>query len=474
MLFSSIEFIFYFLPIAVAGYYFLNRYPLQFLPGASSTKLWLLLCSLFFYGWWNPRYLPLLLGSILFNYGIALLMQRAAAKEKQVQVNLFLGVGVVANIALLAWFKYANFLVDNLNLLLAEDLLLAKVIFPLGISFFTIQQIAFLMDSSDPDAGEQKNLLDYALFVTFFPHLLAGPILHHREMMPQFHDIKPRFFNARHFALGCFVFSVGLFKKVVIADSLAPWVESGYALKQIGFVDAWLLSLSYTFQLYFDFSGYVDMAIGAALLFNIKLPQNFNSPYRATSLIRFWECWHITLSRFITAYIYTPLLRAFPGPITFYKSLLAIFIAMVMAGLWHGPAWCYVLFGAFHGAGLVINHLWRRLKITLPYALGWLLTFAFVNMSFVIFRSGSVEQAWQVISALLAFGPTGLAPQLAADWRLPLALVLLLGLCLGTKGSHSLADRFRPDWRYGLGQLLLLLIPLFMMNRVIEFVYFQF
>lgn len=490
MLFSSIEFLLYFLPFSLAGYYALNR-----LSSRYWTKLWLLLCSLFFYGWWNPHYLPLLSGSVIANYllGMAMLHPRVAGQPAV--KSIVLAFGIILNIALLAWFKYANFLVENLNVSFHTTWTLSRIALPLGISFFTIQQIAFLMDTYE-EIAQEKSFLDYALFVTFFPHLLAGPILHHKQMMPQFHEIRTRFFDAKNVSIGFFIFSVGLFKKVVIADSLAVWVNTGYALKEFSTLEAWVTSLSYTFQLYFDFSGYVDMAIGLGLLFNIRLPQNFNSPYRATSVINFWERWHITLSKFITTYIYTPMIRNFPGHITFRKSMIATMLAMLIAGLWHGAAWGYIAFGGFHGVGLVINHLGRRRKIKLPVVASWIMTFLFVNVSFVLFRASTISQAFQVLQSMFGLHqlPGGwclqhvvdtnflatfpwigsLGGAMAANGFMLLVLGGLLLVCLLGKSSSTLYERFQPDWRYAILQVILLVVPLFILNRVVEFVYFQF
>lgn len=492
MLFSSFEFLFFFLPTALATYYACSR-----LQNPLWGKICLLFCSFFFYGWWNPIYLPLLAGSILGNYFISRRIAAADPGAMPKSRAFFLFAGILFNIVLLGYFKYANFFVDTVNIIFSRNYFLSAIVLPLGISFFTIQQIAFLMDTHE-DIAEEKNLLDYCLFVTFFPHLLAGPILHHKQMMPQFAKTEVRFFDSRNFSIGLFLFSLGLFKKVVVADPLSIWVAAGYDLHdKMTFVDAWITSLSFVFQVYFDFSGYVDMAIGIALMFNITLPKNFDSPYRATGVINFWERWHITLSKFITTYLYTPLVKNFPGQITFTKSMIATLIAMLIAGLWHGAAWTYALFGLMHGMGLVINRIWRRQKIKLPVWFSWFCTFIFINVSFATFRAESLESALVMIKTM-----SGIYSHSAASWfdfhvisvssfeKIPYFGVMdyqstskliavsviftLLCVCLFCKNSSELSQRFQPNNWYVLLQVSFIAISLFMMNGVTDFVYFQF
>ncbi len=285
MLFNSYEFIFMFLPVSLAIYFLLNRKRLTV--GANT---WLLFVSLFFYSWWNMKYLPLILGSILFNYAIGtLLAESGAHKGKAVSKKAILAFGLFANILFLGYFKYMDFFIGNVNGLFSADLPLLRIVLPLGISFFTITQIAFLVDSYE-GLVKEKTLLSYALFVSFFPHLLAGPILHHKEMMPQFDALRSKVLNYKNLSLGLFLFFIGLFKKVVIADQLSAIVKAGFdTAPSLNFAEAWISSLSYTCQLYFDFSGYSDMAVGVGLMFNIVLPINFNSPYKAVNAIDFWK-----------------------------------------------------------------------------------------------------------------------------------------------------------------------------------------
>jgi len=293
MLFNSYEFIFTFLPITFFIYFYLNSKRLT-----QASKVFLVLSSLFFYSWWNVVYLPLILISMLFNYSIGNTLSNKKDFNKSFSKKTILIFGIICNISLLGYFKYGDFFIENFNLLSGANANLLHLLLPLAISFFTFQQIAYLVDSYKAETKEY-NFLNYTLFVTFFPQLIAGPIVHHKEMMPQFANVRNMLINYRNIALGLFIFSIGLFKKVVIADTFAVWANNGFDVAtNLNFFEAWATSLSYTFQLYFDFSGYTDMAIGIALFFNIKLPINFNSPYKALSIKDFWRRWHITLSRF--------------------------------------------------------------------------------------------------------------------------------------------------------------------------------
>ncbi len=301
MLFNSYEFIFIFLPVTFFIYFYLNRKRLT-----EASKGFLVVSSLFFYSWWNIIYLPLILLSMIFNYVIGTSLTKDE-EYKKVSKKQLLTIGIIGNVGLLGYFKYADFFISNVNFVTGSDIPLLHLALPLAISFFTFQQIAYLVDSYRGETKEY-DFLNYAVFVTFFPQLIAGPIMHHKEMMPQFANVRNKLINFKNILLGLFIFSIGLFKKVVIADTFAVWATNGFDNAEVlTFFEAWATSFSYTFQLYFDFSGYTDMAIGAALLFNIKLPINFNSPYKALNIQDFWRRWHITLSRFLKDYIYIPL-----------------------------------------------------------------------------------------------------------------------------------------------------------------------
>ncbi len=392
MLFSSYEFIFIFLPITFFIYFYLNHKRL-----IEASKIVLVFSSLVFYSWWNIIYLPLILSSMLFNYAIGNALSKNLNSKRSFSKKNILIFGISVNISLLAYFKYSDFFIKNFNFIFSTNIELLNLALPLAISFFTFQQIAYLVDSYKQETKEY-DFLNYAIFVTFFPQLIAGPIVHHKEMMPQFKQIKNKIINYKNILIGLFIFSIGLFKKVVIADTFAVWATEGFEkTSSLNFIEAWTTSLSYTFQLYFDFSGYTDMAIGLALLFNIKLPINFNSPYKATNIQDFWRRWHITLSRFLKDYIYIPLGGNRKGSYRTYYNLMTTFI---LGGLWHGAGWTFVFWGFLHGIALVIHRLWSKLEFKLWNWLAWFITFNFINISWVFFRANEWNDAINVLNAM--------------------------------------------------------------------------
>lgn len=466
MLFNSYVFIFLYLPITLFVYFFLNKKRLTI--AASS---WMLFSSLFFYSYWDLNYLPLILGSILFNYTIgSLIVEADQMKKSAFSKKAIFVFGLAGNIVLLSYFKYMDFFIGNINLMLGTEIELLKIVLPLGISFFTITQIAFLVDAYE-GLVEEKKLLNYALFVTFFPHLLAGPILHHAEMMPQFDRPRNRVLNYKNLSLGLFLFVIGLSKKVIIADELSGFVKIAFDQSQaLSFADAWVASLGYTLQLYFDFSGYSDMAIGLGWMFNITLPVNFNSPYQATNIIDFWKRWHMTLTHFITTYVYTPILRGI-GKITFAKSLVAVFLAMFISGVWHGAGWTFVIWGSLHALALVINHIWKKKKLKMPAWLGWAVTFLFINTTFVFFRAADLETAFRIFRGMAGMNGLPLGEKLE-DLLTPVAIALLIALF--GRNSMEWVKKFVPNWRYAIVTAVLTAWCLLSLSRVSEFLYFQF
>jgi alginate O-acetyltransferase complex protein AlgI len=400
MIFSAPVFIFAFLPLVLLGFFALAS---TF--GRKPAVVFLVFASLFFYGWWKLAYLPILLGSIFFNYAIGSGMCRAATDKGK---RAILTGGVIANLALLGYFKYCNFFVGMLNDTGAH-LGHFSILLPLGISFFTFTQIAYLVDTYR-EGGKSYSLADYFLFVTYFPHLIAGPIIHHRNMIPQFSSFETKL-SAENFAIGLTTFLCGLFKKVLIADSIAQYAEMlfGGAARgvHIGFVEAWLGVLAYTLQLYFDFSGYSDMAIGLGRMFNIKLPINFDSPYKAISIVDFWRRWHMTLSAFLRDYLYIPLGGNRKGDIRRHVNLMA---TMLLGGLWHGAGWTFVFWGGLHGAYLIVNHLWRTWARKTGVAarfdnrggrvLGGALTFLAVVFAWVFFRADNWSSAVAILHGM--------------------------------------------------------------------------
>jgi D-alanyl-lipoteichoic acid acyltransferase DltB (MBOAT superfamily) len=492
MLFNSYIFIFAFMPFVLFGYFALNH-----LGYLRAGKLFLLGGSWLFYGWWNPIYLPLLLGSIVVNYTIAGKIQSYGRSREVIppKKRLML-LGVCLNVSLLAYYKYMDFFIFNVNLLPGVEFEYLRLALPLGISFFTLQQIAFIVDCYRSPLKE-RSPLDYALFVSFFPQLIAGPIVHHREIMPQFQTTDNRRFHVDNFVLGSFVFSIGLFKKVVIADSFEILVNYGFDYADtLSLLEAWLVQYSYTFQLYFDFSAYSDMAIGLALMFNIELPINFRSPYKGTNIINLWQRWHITLTRFINAYVYKPILRSFPE-ITFKAGMVASFLAMVVSGIWHGSAWTFVVFGALNGGAIVINHLWRKTGIAMPHWLGWFITFHFFSITLVIFRAtnwGDVAKIYRgmlglgentlQVSAARLMGPDapwffGLAEGAAqkdqwATWVRSAMVVFFIGIVALAPNSMDLKDRFKPGRAVLVLQAIIFVFSVMMISKASEFLYFQF
>jgi len=410
MIFNSYVFIFAFLPVVVFVFYGLGRLSHHL------ATLWLAAASLFFYGWWDARFVGLLLGSIVFNYGAGYLIGHSLSHKPQRAKLLLIGA-IIANLSLLGYFKYANFFVDNINFLTQNFLsgtaiTMAKVFLPMGISFFTFTQIAFLVDTYQGKVKEY-NFVHYTLFVTYFPHLIAGPVLHHKEMMPQFGKHDTCRVNWDNIAVGLTIFILGLGKKVLLADSMGEYATPIFEAVKAGghpmLFEAWFGALSYTLQLYFDFSAYSDMAIGLSLLFNVRLPLNFNSPYKAQSIIEFWRCWHMTLSRFLRDYLYIPLGGSRHGKIRRYMNLL---ITMLLGGLWHGAGWTFVIWGGLHGLYLVINHAWRGLKERMSwqqeggklarFGAGFI-TFLAVVVGWVFFRADNFTVAMDMLNGMLGF-----------------------------------------------------------------------
>ena len=492
MLFNSYEFIFAFLPITFFIYFYLNSKRLT-----HASKGFLVFASLFFYSWWNIAYLPLILISMLFNYTIGNSLSKNDGENRKGLKKTFssksiLVFGIVCNVALLAYYKYADFFIENFNLVTSSNVNLLHLVLPLAISFFTFQQIAYLVDSYRGETKEY-DFLNYALFVTFFPQLIAGPIVHHKEMMPQFASTWNMVKNYKNIALGLFIFSIGLFKKVVIADTFAVWATAGFDNAQtLNLIEAWATSLSYTFQLYFDFSGYTDMAIGIALMFNIKLPINFNSPYKATNIQDFWRRWHITLSRFLRDYIYIPLGGNKISSFRTYSNLLATF---VIGGLWHGAGWTFVFWGFLHGMALIIHRIWSNLGFKMNTILAWFITFNFVNIAWVFFRAKEWDDAIKVLKGM--FGLSGVV--ISTKFSIKLAFLSDYGITFdevtkyigdGTKSlkwifigiifillfnnSMEQLKEFKTSLFNFLITMILLIVSLGALNEFSEFLYFNF
>lgn len=441
----------------------------------------------FFYSWWNPIYLPLIMLSILFNYGtgysFSLKSLSHAFNRKTILV-----IGICVNLGLLSYFKYADFFISNINYVTGDHLKLLNIALPLGISFFTFTQIAYLVDAYKSKVREYS-FVNYFLFVTFFPHLLAGPIIHHKEMMPQFEALENKALSYTNLNAGMFLFLLGLFKKVVIADYLAVYANAGFDTTELlSFFEAWISSLSYTLQLYFDFSGYTDMALGSALMFNIKLPINFNSPYKSINIQEFWRRWHITLSRFMRDYVYIPLGG---NQVTEPKIIYNLFLTFLIGGLWHGAGWTFIFWGFLHGLAIIIHRLWKTLNVSMPKALAWFITFNFVNIAWIFFRAKSWESAMNVLNGMFGMNGVILPLRILSELKfleilgigrgIPvmswLAIpVIFISIILATlfKNSNEMLVKFRPTVGHMITAGLVFLIAVLHMSKYSEFLYFRF
>ena len=436
MLFYTLPYLAVFLPFSLI-LFFSSKYL------KIDNKIILIFLSLFFYSWWNIYYLPVILISIIFNYFISKKIISEIKKKK-----FFLFLGIFLNVLLLGIFKYLDFIIENINFIFFLNINLLNLPFPLAISFFTFQSITFLINSYDEEIINLK-AKDFFLFIVFFPQLVAGPIVKYNHMMPQFKNENNWVFNKRNFSIGLIVLFIGFVKKVYFADTLSTFVDTNYEnLDKIDTYLAWLVSLCFTFQFYFDFSGYVDMATGSAIMMNIYLPQNFNSPYKSTSIINFWQRWHITLTHFLTNYIYSPILRSFKN-INFFNSMVSILVVFLIAGLWHGPSWTFVIFGAFHGVGLIINHSFKNyVNYKIPNLVSWFITFNYVNISFVFFRSETMADALLIIKKMfnlnllggydLNFSINNLFFLFLNNFNLIICFLLSIVICFYFKNTYEL------------------------------------
>ena len=469
MLFNSYEYLLVFLPTAAAVFFLLNYFA-----SATVAKLWLVAASLAFYSWWGLAYVPLIIISIFVNYGVGTALGAACFAPFYRMALLTAGIGF--NFGLLAYFKYANFFVDSMNSLAGTNFHLDRIVLPLAISFFTFQKIAYLVDSYRRETVGY-NFLNYALFVTFFPQLIAGPIVHHKEVVPQFSDSRNRLPNVANIATGLCILSIGLFKKVMIADTFAMYVSAGFDSEgALRCIDAWAASLGYTFQLYFDFSGYTDMAIGSALIFNIRLPINFNSPYQATNIQDFWRRWHITLSRFLRDYVYIPLGGNKSGELATYFNL---FLTFLIGGLWHGASWMFVIWGGMHGAAIVLHRASLRFGLQIPTAPAWFVTFSFINLAWVFFRAKDMQSAQRMLSAMMNFRDGSLLKMFDVQQRHATLLIGLgFAIVLLTKTTIELCEDSRNCEKMcviaGAALAISLIAMSFVGTGVSEFLYFNF
>lgn len=471
MVFSSYVFVLLFLPIVIICYYglsYVNKHLWQ--------RVFLIVASLVFYGYFNLNYLGIIIVSVVVNYCIALKLQKNTTKG-------ILILGVLFNVVLLGYYKYFNFFVDNINLVLGTHIFVEKILLPLGISFFTFQQLSFLISvyKGEERVGEFK---DYSLFVLFFPQLVAGPIVLYKEMICQFQDESRYYFSSENFSRGLYIFTIGLFKKAVIADTVAIFVNHGYELTEYSLASSWCTSLFYTLQIYYDFSGYTDMAIGLGHMFNISIPINFNSPYKAVSITDFWRRWHITLGRALSMYIYKPLGGNRNGISRTCFNLMATFL---VSGLWHGASWTFVLWGALHGLFIVVERLLKNALSRIPSFVRITYTFLIVNALWVLFRAENVDKAMAVYRGMINFSRVGIQDiaKMAQDgivgfpnsiWITYCSIILFMTLAnvLFTRNSIDLLNEFKESYVNAFITALLFIVSLVCMSRESIFIYFNF
>lgn len=488
MLFNSYVFVLAFLPITLAGYFFLNKVKLP-----RCAQAWLTLASLVFYAWFNFWYVFIILGSILANFFMGRFLLYAKTK---IVKRVWLWVGILLNLGMLGYYKYFNFFLDNLNNLFDTSFVLRNILLPLGISFFTFQQLSYVIDCYRGNA-EKYGFIEYALFVSFFPQLIAGPIVLHTELVPQFRDASKRRFNIENFSAGLMTFSRGMAKKVLLADSFGRGADWGYSnVWSLNSSSTAIVILCYTLQIYFDFSGYCDMATGLAKMFNFSLPQNFNSPYKAITPADFWKRWHMTLTRFFTQYMYIPLGGNRRGPVRRYINMMLVFL---VSGLWHGANWTFVLWGAVNGLAVVFSNVFSKVIAKIPRWICWAATFLFANLAWVLFRANSALDAVNMYSRLL-LGGLGLPNSTLVSEILPFAIkqpltlffsnsgaldtiflaVIIIGLacavfgCVFFKNSNQKLDDFRPTLSSALTSSFILLWSIFSFAGVSSFLYFNF
>lgn len=470
MLFNSFVFIFAFLPITFLVYFGLNK-----MRQYTLAKAALVVASLYFYAFFNWSYLPIILSSIVVNYLVA---WRMKVDDKRWLRKLWMIVGVAFNIGMIGYFKYFDFFIENVNVVFKTDFTLRNILLPLGISFFTFQQVAFVVDSYRRKT-ELPRFLDYCNFVTFFPQLIAGPIVLPEEMLPQFEDRANRRINYENLFNGLFIFALGMCKKVLIADSIAVFANTGFDLMNAyTMAEAWLISLSYSFQLYFDFSGYCDMAIGLGLMFNIKLPLNFNAPYRACDFQDFWRRWHMTLNRFLTQYLYIPLGGSRRGEV---RTLVNIFIVFLVSGIWHGAGWTFIVWGILHGLTMMVNRLWKKHGVTLPNWVAIPLTFFFVNIFWVFFRAESLSDAMLIVQSMFNNFNLNLTQDFTSN--LPSILpnsvnmmILFASFVLGVVGKTAyLQMETKGHYRWkSVATIVAFVVGCLFISRVVTFLYFNF
>ena len=475
MIFSTYRFIFLFLPVTFFGYFILNRFRYY-----SVAKIWLIIASLYFYGQGSPAFFPFFLASITGNYIIGTAMTRMEGSQT-IQRKILLCIGLAGNIGLLGYYKYTDFFIENYNLLTGSDYALKHIVLPIGISFFTFQLIAFLVDSYRGET-KQYDIINYLLFITFFPQLIVGPIIHHGEIVPQFEDERNLKLNYDNLAKGLFLFSIGCAKKILLADPMTTNAQSFFnsVPSNPDLLLTWFSSIEYTISYYFDLSGYADMAIGLGLMFNIHIPQNFDSPYKARNFQDYWRRWHITLSRFLSTYIFR---SVYKKDCKWRNYYIATMVTFLVSGFWHGAGWTFVVWGLVNGFFVCVASWMKRKGWSLPAWLAYPLTAVGVILARVLFVSSSFTDAWNVYKGMLNFASlgTGLSAVLSSVWNFvkwhkSSGLILVIGIiiCWFLPNSKKMTEKFRPSLWTALYAGGLMLICVMQMNKVVQFLYFQF
>lgn len=470
MIFSTYEFVLIFLPIVFAGYFFLHHMRFNNL-----AKIWLVLASLYFYAQGSPDFFPFFLGSVVGNYVVGTTLSKMQSKDKKVERILLMTAGVLANVGLLGYYKYTDFFIRNVNRVLGTEYELMHIVLPIGISFFTFQLIAFLVDSY---RGETKtyDVVDYLLFITFFPQLIVGPIIHHAEVVPQFEDEKNHKINFDHVAMGLFIFSIGCAKKMLIADPLTTDAQSffDHIKSNLPMMKSWYYSFEYTISYYFDLSGYADMAIGLGYMFNIMIPQNFNSPYKAKNFQEYWQRWHMTLSRFLGAYIFRNVYRK---NVKYRSYYVATMVTFFVSGFWHGAGWTFVAWGIVNGALVCIASYRNRKDKHTPAWIAWPVTFLFVILTRVLFVSDSFRNAARVYRGMIRVSSLHLSEFTAfvvKNWDMILLLLVGSAICFFAPTTKKMCEKFKTNWLYLLYAAALLIACILNMDKVVQFLYFQF
>lgn len=474
MLFNSIDFLFIFLPIVFIGYFLCNKFKLYTL-----GKLWLALASLFFYAYYNIQYLSIIISSVVFNYSIGLLLQKEVFPKLNNRVVLTFAI--LVNLLLLSYYKYFDFLIQCFNNIANAQFNTMHLLLPLGISFFTFQQLSYIVDCYKKEV-KNTNFIDYVLFVTFFPQLIAGPIIHHEEIIPQFEDMSKKRINHENIAIGLFFITIGLVKKVLLADSFSPFIQRTITnVWNLDFLNSWFFALSVGCQGYFDFSGYCDMAIGIGMLFNITLPINFNSPYKAIDISDYWRRWHITLGKFLKNYVYIPLGGSRVGEFNTYRNL---FIVFFLTGVWHGANWPCVTYGVVNALLVCVNKFWKSLNININKKLAILITFTTMIFIAPLVIIKTMPQYFKVLTSMVGFNThftmvtlDGLNMKFYNGSSLDILLIgISLFILFGMQNSSELAKKYVATKSLPATILLaiLFIVSTLSLNQVTEFIYFQF